>query len=210
MQPLVVLTLRRLHHPSRRGLLAALPLLAALIAGCQQPPTNENVADADSARRAYLGLDIAVDRALKLGFDGFNAASNANIPTQMDVGDVAGTMTVGGKVDQGASNNKEMDLQLTLAGYSDGPVEGMYEIVYDGPGVLDLSLRGLPNADLTGTLTGDFTMSGALAGIVQLDVAITGKTEEAPDGTIRRQAGTIHVVGTATSDYGVFDIDVSL
>lgn len=195
------------HVLRRRGVLAAVPLLAALALGCQPP--HDNVANEDSARRAYLGLDQAVDRALALGFDGFNAASNANIPEQTDMGDVSGTMVVGGKVDQGASNNKEMDLQVTLADYSDGPVEDV-EIVYEGAGVLDLSLRGLPNADLTGTLTGDFTMSGGLAGVVSLDLDISGKTEEAPDGTIRRQAGTIHVVGTATSDYGVFMIDVSL
>ncbi|HEY8374889.1 MAG TPA: hypothetical protein VIK91_00315 [Nannocystis sp.] len=203
-------TLRRSHPLSRRGLLAQVSLLVILGAGCQAPPPNETVADADAARRAYLGLDVAVDRALKLGFDGFNAASNANIPTQMDVGDKSGTMTVGGKVDQGASNNKEMDLQVTLVGYSDGPVEDMYEIVYDGDAVLDLSLRGLPEADLTGTLRGEFTMSGALAGPVALELSITGKTEEGPDGTIRRKPGTIHVVGTATSDYGVFEIDVGL
>lgn len=209
MQPEAAMrTLRSPHVLRRRGVLAALPLVAALALGCQPPP-NQSVANEDSARRAYLGLDQAVDRALALGFDGFNAASNANIPEQTDMGDVSGTMVVGGKVDQGASNNKNMDLQVTLTDYSDGPVEGV-DVVYEGEAVLDLKMRGLPNADLTGTFTGDFTMTGGLGGIVSLDLDITGKTEEGPDSAIRRQAGTIRVVGTATSDYGVFMIDVSL
>lgn len=197
------------HFLRRRGLLAAIPLLAALALGCQ--PANDEVANADSARRAYLGLDRAIDRALELGFDGYNAASNANIPEQMAPGDASGTMVVGGKVDAGTSNNKEMDLQVTLTDYSDGPVEDTYEIVYaGGPALLGLSLKGLPDASLTGTFTGEFTMTGALAGAVALDLDITGQTEAAQDGTIQRKAGTIHVVGTATSDYGVFMIDVSL
>ncbi|MBZ5712272.1 hypothetical protein [Nannocystis pusilla] len=185
-------------------------LLSTLVLGCQPPP-NDGVADPDSARRAYLGLDRAVDRMIKLGFDGFNAASNANIPEQMEAGELSGTMVVGGKVDQGASNNKEMDLQVTLTDYSDGPVEDMFDVVYDGgPALLDISLRDLPAGTLTGSFTGEFAMTGELGGVVALDLDISGETEEAPDGTIRRKAGTIHVVGTATSDYGVFEIDVSL
>jgi len=184
-------------------------LLSVLAVGCRPP--NDGVADPDSARRAYLGLDRAIDRMIKLGFDGFNAASNANIPEQMEAGDLSGTMVVGGKVDQGASNNKEMDLSVTLTDYSDGPVEDMFDVAYDGgPAVLDLSLRDLPAGTLTGTFSGEFAMAGELAGVVALDLDITGETEEGPDGTIRRKAGTIHVVGTATSDYGVFEIDVSL
>jgi hypothetical protein len=184
-------------------------LLSTLVLGCQPP--NDGVADPDSARRAYLGLDRAVDRMIKLGFDGFNAASNANIPEQMEAGELSGTMVVGGKVDQGASNNKEMDLQVTLTDYSDGPVEEMFDVVYDGgPALLDISLRDLPAGTLIGSFTGEFAMTGELAGAVALDLDISGETEEASDGTIRRKAGTIHVVGTATSDYGVFEIDVSL
>ncbi|MCY1059233.1 hypothetical protein OV142_29390 [Nannocystis sp. SCPEA4] len=184
-------------------------LLSTLVLGCQPP--NDGVADPDAARRAYLGLDRAVDRMIKLGFDGFNAASNANIPEQMEAGELSGTMVVGGKVDQGASANKEMDLQVTLTDYSDGPVEEMFDVVYDGgPALLDISLRDLPAGTLTGSFTGEFAMTGELAGVVALDLDISGETEEAPDGTIRRKAGTIHVVGTATSDYGVFEIDVSL
>ncbi|WP_143140863.1 hypothetical protein [Nannocystis exedens] len=179
-----------------------------MIASCRP---DDGVADPESARRAYLGLDRAVDRAIKLGFDGFNAASNANIPEQMAAGDLSGTVVVGGKVDQGASNNKEMDLQVTLTDYSDGPVEDMFDVAYDGgPALLDLSLRDLPNGTFTGSFSGEFAMTGELAGTVALDLDVMGQTEEAPDGTIRRKVGTIHVTGTATSDYGVFAIDISL
>lgn len=120
-------------------------------------------------------------------------------------------MTVGGKVDQGASNNKEMDLEVTLVNYNDGPVQTEYEIIYNGgPAILDLSLKGLPDANLTGSLTGTFAMDGDLVGNVALDLAITGMTQDRGDGTIERAPGTIRVVGTATSDYGVFNVDVAL
>jgi hypothetical protein len=173
---------------------------------------TDGVNDEEAARRAYLGLDRAIDRALKLGFDGYNAATNANIPEQSELGSASGTMVVGGQVDAGVSDNKEMRLLVTLEDdYSDGPVEDEIEIVYNGgPLNLDLSMQGLPNASLTGTFTGTVSMTGGLVGDVTLDLSITGETEEDPDGNIRRKAGTIRVVGTATSDYGTFDVDVSL
>ena len=194
----------------RRSFLACIAtcVLGLSVLGCH----TGNVADEESARRAYLGLDHAVDRALKLGFDGFNAASNANIPDQTEPGDLSGTMVVGGQVDAGASANKQMRLLVTLSDdYSDGPVEDI-DIVYNGgPINLDLSMQGLPNAQLTGEFYGSFAMAGELMGEVTLDLTITGETEEDPNtGDVRRKAGTIHVVGTATSDYGVFDVDVSL
>ena len=52
-------------------------------------------------------------------------------------------------------------------------------------------------------------MEHDLVGLVRLDVSFTGRTRDAGGGTIARVPGTIHVTGTATSDYGVFDIDVS-
>jgi hypothetical protein len=180
------------------------------IPGCGRPPGDE-IDNEGSARLAYLGLDRGVDRALKLGFDGYNAASNANIPEQSEPGDLSGMMVVGGQVDAGVSNNKEMRLLVTLEGdYADGAVEDLDVAYNGGPANLDLSMQGLPDATLAGTLSGSFVMSGGLAGNIALDLQITGTTEEAPDGTIRCNAGTIRVVGTATSDYGVFDVDVSL
>ena len=192
---------------TRRALLALLPAAALALAACHGGAVN----DEEAAHIAYLGLDRAIDRAIKLGFDGYNAASNANIPDQSEPGDLSGVMIVGGKVDAGASNNKEMTLDVTLKdNYADGPVEGLDVVYNGGPISLDLSLKGLPGADITGTFSGAFAMGGDLAGNLALDLAITGMTEEAPDGTIRRKAGTIHVVGTATSDYGVYDVNVSL
>lgn len=194
----------------RRALLCcAAPVAALALAGCGGP--HGGVADELSAQYAYLGLDGAVGRAIQLGFDGFNAASSANIPDQTGDGDAAGTMVVGGKVDQGASSNKGMRLEVTLTGYSDGPVGDGVDIVYDGgPNAFDLNFKGLPDADLTGTLSGDFVMSGDLAGPVTLDLSISGKTEDDGTGKIRRVAGSVHVTGTATSNYGTFAVDVSL
>lgn len=195
---------------NRRQFLTSLAVagVSLELLACGQGKVDDEVA----ARRAYLGLDRAIDRALKLGFDGYNAASNANIPEQSEPGDLSGTMVVGGQVDAGVSNNKEMRLLVTLDDdYSDGPVEDEFDIVYNGgPLDLDLSMQGLPNATLTGSFVGTVSMAGDLMGDVTLDLSITGETEEDPDGNIRRKAGTIHVVGTATSDYGTFDVDVSL
>ena len=192
---------------------AHLSILALTLAyaGCGAPDGHA-VDDDEAARLAYLGLDRAVGRAIQLGFDGFNAASSANIPEQSQPGELAGRMVVGGKVDQGASANKGMRLDVTLTdGYADVVLEGERDVTYDGgPAAFDLSFKGLPDADLSGTLHGSFTMEGDLAGAVTLDLTITGETEAGPGDTIVRKAGTIHVTGTATSDYGVYDIDVAL
>lgn len=193
---------------TRRCLLALAAVTALSLSACKDRGEVDNE---EAARAAYLGLDRGIDRALKLGFDGYNAASNANIPEQSEPGDLSGMMVVGGQVDAGASNNKEMRLTVTVQdGYADDAVEEL-DIAYNGgPAALDISMQGLPDASLTGTLSGSFVMSGDLAGNIALDLAITGTTEEAPDGTIRRKAGTIRVVGTATSDYGVYGVDLSL
>ena len=183
-----------------------LPLVASVaVSGC-----SGTVDDAEAAEVAYLGLDQAVDRAIKLGFEGYNAANSANIPEQEDLGIGGGTMVVGGKVDQGNSDNKNMDLEVTLTSYTDGLVRGDFDIVYNGgPAILDLSLKGLPEAELTGTFQGSFLMDGDLAGAIELDLSITGMTQDS-GGTIVRAPGTIRVTGSATSDYGVFPVDVSL
>src|SRR5690606_6879488 len=90
------------------------------------------------ARRAYLGLDTSIEKALTLGLQGFNAASSANISPQSTDGDETGLITVTGQVDQGASANKGMRLFVQLEEYSDGPVviveedtELSIDIVYD-------------------------------------------------------------------------------
>ena len=135
-----------------------------------------DVGSEEDARIAYLGVDNVVTKALALGFAGFNAASSANIPAQSDDGDESGTIDVTGQVDQGASANKGMRLQVALADYSDGSIDDpqtedsveKIAIVYataDGaPLALDLQLRDIPTGTLTGTLAGTVTMSGDIEG----------------------------------------------
>ena len=65
--------------------LAASALASVLASGC-----GSGVSSDEQARRAYVGLDVAIDKAINLGFDGFNAASSANIPAQ-----ITGTCTSG-------------------------------------------------------------------------------------------------------------------
>jgi hypothetical protein len=170
-----------------------------------------------AAEAAYVGLDGAVRKALTLGFDGFNAASSANIPPQMTTGDVMGTLTVSGQVDMGASVNKGMRLLLDLSDYQDiVPSDTDLDIVYDTDAAaqphLDLSLRGIPDAALSGTLTGTFLMTGEIEGDVTLDLSISGMTEADPaDATrIRRVVGTTTISGTATSGYGTYSVDITL
>jgi len=127
------------------------------------------VSNTESARRAYIGLDKAVDRALSLGFDGFNAATDANIPPQMGNGDVAGTMLVTGQVSQGSSSNREMRLLVTLTDYrdmvtdnGDGGSGAALRLIYSKPAnatpiAMDVSLRP---PMFTGTFAGTVNMTG--------------------------------------------------
>lgn len=170
----------------------------------------------EAARAAYLNLDPAIEKSLRLGFDGFNAATSANIPDQMTTGDVSGTLTVSGQVDQGASANKGMRLMLTMVEYQDVEAsEEDLDIVYDTGATLPaltLNLRNIPDGTLTGTLVGEFLMTGEIAGSVTLNLAIDGEIESDPDapGEVRRVPGTTRVTGTATSDYGTFEVDVTI
>lgn len=198
----------RTRTPRRSILVAGVALAGLALSACGGP--RGEIDNEVAVRVAYLGLDRGVDRAIDLGFAGFNAANSANIPEQMDVGDLSGTMVVGGQVDQGASANKGMRLEVTLDDYSDGPVEDVDVFYEGGPTNLDMSFKGLPNASLTGTWTGSFVLGGDLAGPVTLNLSFTGMTEDAGDGTIRRVVGSIHVTGDVTSNYGTYPVDVSL
>ena len=195
----------------RRSLLR-LPVLALALSLVNCGGNEGAVNDPVSAELSYIGLDRAIDRAIDLGFDGFNAADSANIPEQTDNGELTGRMIVNGKVDQGSSDNKNMTLNVTLTDdYSDTVLDGEREVVYNGgPATLDLSFKGLPTATFTGTLRGSFSMTGDLAGAVTLDLQLSGMTEAGAGDIIVRKPGTIRVVGTASSDYGVYDVDVSL
>jgi len=174
---------------------------------------DDGVSSEEKARRAYYGLDKMIDKAMDLGFQGFNAASSANIPAQNGNGDLSGTITVDGKVDQGSSDNKNMTLNLTLVEYSDTTLVEQ-PLVYDTAPplpILTLSLKKIPNGTLDGTLNGTFDMTGELEGVVALALTIAGQLEPDPaDATkVRRKPGTVTVTGTASSPYGTFAVDVS-
>jgi hypothetical protein len=201
----------------RIGLLLALFLLNGCACG--------TAVDSDAeARIAYLGVDGIVSRTLALGFAGFNAADSANIPAQTDDGDEEGTITIGGQVDQGASDNKGMRLDVALVEYLDGPIddpeteeEEEFLIVYDTaeaePLAVDLSLRNIPDGTLEGTLIGRVIMTGDLEGGLDLSLTFTGEIEEDEDnpGDTLRSPGTTTVIGTATNDGGgVFAIDTEI
>lgn len=184
-------------------------LLLSMILGCEGGKVS-NEADAELA---YLGLDGAVARALALGLDGFNAASSANIDPQSAPGDTSGTLTVTGQVDQGSSDNKGLRLELALDDYSDtlgddGEPDLLYETDPDALPSLDLQLRDIPDGTLQGTLVGTFAMDRALTGLVALDLALDGTIEDDGAGGTRRVEGETRVTGTATSDYGTYEVDL--
>ncbi|MCX5742308.1 MAG: hypothetical protein NT062_07415 [Proteobacteria bacterium] len=193
---------------------AALPLLFA----CGDD--GGALSSDEEARRAYLGLDDSIGKSLQLGFDGFNAATNANIPPQMTTGKVGGTLAITGQVDQGASNNKGMRLRVGMVDYTDG------KLVVDGKEIdvqitystdpdpakqpaLMLNLKGIPTGTLDGTLIGDFAMSGDLVGTTTLNLVFSGTLAD-DAGHVIRMPLTTHVTGTATSGDGTFAVDLML
>lgn len=194
----------------RHALVGALALVS--LASC-----GNSVDSDEAAAAAYLGLDLAIAKSLQLGFDGFNAASSANIAEQTTTGDVMGTLAVNGQVDQGASANKGMRLTLTMVEYQDVPetdedVLVVYETDPAAPPALTLMLRSIPDGTIDGTLVGDFLMEGDIGGVVTLNLTIAGEIEPDPTDSarVRRVAGSIRVTGTATSGYGTFTVDVTI
>lgn len=195
----------------------ALATVVAL-AACGSDEIDSN----EQARRAYLGLDGSIAKSIKLGFDGFNMASSANIMPQTTAGTSAGTITVTGQVDQGASSNKGMRLNVAMVGYTDGNVviddkNDTIKVVYDTSTdvskqpYLEMMLMSFPNGTLSGMLTGDYTMSGDLKGSVTLSLSFDGDTMDGGGGLVVRVPGSTHVTGTATTtDNGAFDVDVTI
>jgi hypothetical protein len=201
-----------------RVLIAVLSL-AGLSVGC-----GGGVSSDEAARRAYLGLDKSISKSLQLGFDGFNAASSANIDPQATTGNVSGTLTVTGQVDQGSSDNKGMRLHVGMVDYSDGPVafaEGdndTVEITYQtdpdtaAQPYLDLKFSNYPDGTFGGSLTGPgvYQMSGDLSGDVLLELTIEGPTQNDGTGKVIRTVGSTHVFGTASSGGGTYTVDLTL
>lgn len=194
----------------RYNLLITLLVLVAA-AGCG----DGGVGSTEDAERAYFGLDASIDKAIDLGFDGFNAASSANIPPQSAEGDVSGTMTISGKVDQGSSNNKTMTLDEELIGYSDvdGEGEDALKIIYDTGAalpVIDMKLSKVPDGTLSGSLSGTYTMTGDLEGPVTLTLSFSGDLQPGSgDVLVERKPGTTHITGTADSDFGTYEVDIT-
>ncbi|MFH1130469.1 MAG: hypothetical protein V1754_03980, partial [Pseudomonadota bacterium] len=178
-------------------------IIGLLFASCGGAVTSD-----EQARLAYLGLDNSVDRAIVLGLEGFAAAKSANIPAQTGNGNIQGTMTISGQVDQGSSDNKEMRLVMELVNYSD--VQDYVYSTTEAAPQLDLSLKKIPNGTMTGTLTGDFEMTGLLIGTVHLSLNISSQLEEnLQTGFPQRKAGTVNVTGTAESDFGTYTVEVT-
>lgn len=134
--------------------------------------SGDRVSSDQSAQAAYLGLDESIDKAITLGFAGFNAAQSANIPTEQTPGDVSGTSSIGGQVDEGQSANKQTRLQETLVGYAD-------------------------------------VDAGAGAGIVYATDTHAGALEATDAGGVDRKPGSTHITGTATSQFGTYDVDLT-
>jgi hypothetical protein len=198
--------------------LTCLVLASASLIACG----SDDVDSDEEARRAYLGLDVSMGKALTLGFDGFNAAENANIPDQQTTGIESGTLIVGGKVDAGTSDNKVMTLSIGMVDYSDGEIpinddgDSVF-IVYATDAdpllqpVLDMKLQNFPNGTLEGTLVGTYFMTGDIEGEANLNLVLTGETMDDGTGATVRKPGTIHITGTlVNSDDGTFDVDVTL
>ena len=186
-------------------------LLPFALAACN-PHKVSNEAEAELA---YVALDGAVARGLALGLQGFRQASSANIDDQTEEGDTSGTMTVSGQVDQGASDNKGLRLFMALTDYSDtlgddGEPDVLYNTDAASLPALNLTLKDMPEGTLDGTLAGTFEMDGVLGGLVALDLTISGLTEDDGSGGPVREEGTTSVQGTATSDYGTYEVDVTL
>lgn len=188
-----------------------------LVASFVLPGCTGGVSSDEAAEAACRGLDGAVDRGLSLGLRGYNMASSANIPDLQEDGASAGEMTIAGQVDQGESDNKGLRLTMALDGYSDtlgddGEPDIVYDTDPDALPELNFQLRDIPEGTLEGTLVGDFAMDLALEGAVRLDLSLSGAIETDPDDApaIRRVEGSTSVTGTATSDYGEYEVDLTL
>lgn len=179
-----------------------LSTLLVLVVSC-----GSSVQSEEDARKAYLGLDPSIDKAIGLGFDGFNSASSANIAPQTADGGVRGTLTVTGQVDQGTSANKGMRLFEALDNYSD---DGLitYQTNAAALPALTMQLKNIPTGTLDGTLVGTVNMSGDEHGDLALNLAFAGTLQAGAGSTVTRRPGTTHITGTATSSAGTYTVDV--
>lgn len=205
--------------PPRLLLISALGLTLAS-AAC----TDDALDSDEAARRLYLGLDGSIEDSLNLGFDGFNAASSANIDPQSAPGVGGGTLTITGQVDQGSSDNKGMRLYVGMVAFSEGVLtiptaDGTdtltIDLTYDTSATptaqpyLHLALRNVPTGTFTGELTGLYHVRGDLAGDVTLDLTMAGTLADGGNGTVVRAIGSTTITGTATSGDGVYAVNLT-
>lgn len=183
--------------------LKAFCIMMSLGLGC-----GSGVSSDEQARRAYLGLDASIDKAIQLGFDGFNSASSANISPQTTTGTASGTLTVTGQVDQGASANKNMRLFEELVNYSDDG-KLVYATTASALPALNMQLKNIPTGTLTGTLIGSLTVAGELSGTVALNLTFSGTLQPGTGTKVERTPGTTRITGTATSGAGVYQVNVT-
>lgn len=186
---------------------ASVLVMLATAAGCG---SGDSIDSNEQARRAYLGLDKSISKSLALGFQGYNAAANANIPTEMTAGDVTGTLTITGHVDQGNASQASMGLAAAMAMYSDGKIvvddknttiTVTYATDTTAPPSLSLKLNSSAGNTLTGSLGGVYTMTGDLQGTITLDLQLSG-TFSGTAPNVMRVAGSTTVTGTAVNSSG--------
>jgi hypothetical protein len=186
-----------------RGLLSVCVFLAAA-AGCSSGDDTAN----SQAMDAYLSLDSSLEKALDLAFVGINNAVTENIGPGTIGGDAAGTLVVVGQIDEGTALTKTVRVDANYNGYSDdGAI--IYTTDPASPPLLTLA-ASYADGSLTGRYLGVFTMSGALAGPLTVDIAINGFIESAGrNGGIERAPYSTQIQGTAVSDYGTYRVDLT-
>jgi hypothetical protein len=199
--------------------------LLLLVAIAASACGSSGVSSDEEARRAYLGLEQSIPKAVNLGFDGYNMATSANIAPQSAAGDSAGMMTISGQVDQGASNNKTMRLYIAMVGYTDGTLHvdtsnGTVDVnlTYDtsttvtSQPYLELKLSNVPTGagtgNLMGSLTGTYDLHGDIEGSVDLALTLTGQIMSDGTGALAPVAGSTTVTGTATDGNGTYDVSL--
>ncbi len=197
-----------------------LACLLALVACGSDSSVNSN----EQARRAYLGLDKSISKSLALAFQGYDAATSANIPAQMTMGDAmpGGTLTVSGKVDSGTCSQLSMGLDIGMVKYTDGPFvvdsnNTKMSVTYDtsttttSQPLLSIKLNGSSGNSINASLMGDYTMTGDLKGTVTLDLTITGTFSGTCPNAVMRVPGSTTVTGSAVnSSGGMYTVNVTI
>ena len=210
--------MRNFSTPLSYLVLSTLVPSTLLCAAC----SSDEVDSDEEARRAYLAMDASIGTSITLGFQGFNAASSANIDAQTTTATKAGMLTVTGQVDQGSSSNKGMRLRVGMVDYDDGPVAynddgDSVHVVFDtdtDPATqpaLSMQLKGIPTGTLDGTLMGVYHLDGDIIGDLTLNISFAGTLMAGSGSEVLRVPGSTTVTGTATNaDGGVYNITLTL